>query len=51
MAEQRVPALKHLPAAAIMPNAGNGFRQVMLKTALETIPQLMEENHSIWMLR
>ncbi|EFP75812.1 uncharacterized protein PGTG_01143 [Puccinia graminis f. sp. tritici CRL 75-36-700-3] len=26
----------------------NGFRQAMLKTALETIPQLTEENYSIW---
>ncbi|KNZ48282.1 hypothetical protein VP01_577g8 [Puccinia sorghi] len=30
-------------------NAGaDGFRQAMLKTALETIPQLTEENYSIW---
>ncbi|PLW06338.1 hypothetical protein PCANC_26456 [Puccinia coronata f. sp. avenae] len=28
--------------------ARNGFRQAMLKTALETIPQLTEENYSIW---
>ncbi|KNZ64230.1 hypothetical protein VP01_10526g2 [Puccinia sorghi] len=28
--------------------ANNGFRQAMLKTALETIPQLNEENYSIW---
>ncbi|KNZ54529.1 hypothetical protein VP01_2923g1 [Puccinia sorghi] len=26
----------------------DGFRQAMLKTALETIPQLTEENYSIW---
>ncbi|KAH9443964.1 hypothetical protein Pst134EB_033136 [Puccinia striiformis f. sp. tritici] len=26
----------------------NGFRQAMLKTALETTPQLSEENYSIW---
>ncbi|KNZ45101.1 hypothetical protein VP01_84g16 [Puccinia sorghi] len=29
-------------------NANDGFRQAMLKTALETIPQLTEENYSIW---
>ncbi|KNZ59388.1 hypothetical protein VP01_1742g3 [Puccinia sorghi] len=28
--------------------ANDGFRQAMLKTALETIPQLNEENYSIW---
>ncbi|KNZ53750.1 hypothetical protein VP01_3144g2 [Puccinia sorghi] len=34
---------------AAMPIASNdGFRQAMLKTALETIPQLNEENYSIW---
>ncbi|KAI7965150.1 hypothetical protein MJO29_003248 [Puccinia striiformis f. sp. tritici] len=26
----------------------NGLRQAMLKTALETTPQLLEENYSIW---
>ncbi|KAI9628266.1 hypothetical protein KEM48_011711, partial [Puccinia striiformis f. sp. tritici PST-130] len=26
----------------------DGFRQAMLKTALETTPQLSEENYSIW---
>lgn len=26
----------------------DGFRQAMLKTALETIPLLSEENYSIW---
>ncbi|KNZ54966.1 hypothetical protein VP01_2805g4 [Puccinia sorghi] len=34
--------------AALPINAGDGFRQAMLKTAIETIPQLTEENHSIW---
>ncbi|KNZ56716.1 hypothetical protein VP01_2338g5 [Puccinia sorghi] len=34
--------------AASMSNSGDGFRQAMLKMALETIPQLTEENHSIW---
>ncbi|KNZ60492.1 hypothetical protein VP01_1546g3 [Puccinia sorghi] len=29
-------------------NPHDGFRQAMLKTALETIPQLTEENYSIW---
>ncbi|KNZ59813.1 hypothetical protein VP01_1659g4 [Puccinia sorghi] len=29
-------------------NSGNGFFQGMLITELETIPQLTEENHSIW---
>lgn len=30
-------------------NANNdGFRQAMLKTALETTPQLSDENYSIW---
>ncbi|KNZ49313.1 hypothetical protein VP01_5096g2 [Puccinia sorghi] len=28
--------------------ANNGFQQAMLKTVLETIPQLTEENYSIW---
>ncbi|KNZ50330.1 hypothetical protein VP01_4489g2 [Puccinia sorghi] len=28
--------------------ANDGFRQAMLKTALETIPQLTEKNYSIW---
>ncbi|KNZ51984.1 hypothetical protein VP01_3740g2 [Puccinia sorghi] len=36
-----------LPAMANN-NAHDGFRQAMLKTALETIPQLTEENYSIW---
>ncbi|KNZ59574.1 hypothetical protein VP01_1700g5 [Puccinia sorghi] len=31
-----------------LPNVHDGFRQAMLKTALETIPQLSEENYSIW---
>ncbi|KNZ45955.1 hypothetical protein VP01_767g6 [Puccinia sorghi] len=31
-----------------VPGANDGFRQAMLKTALETIPQLTEENYSIW---
>ncbi|KNZ44818.1 hypothetical protein VP01_8797g2 [Puccinia sorghi] len=31
-----------------LPNVHNGFQQAMLKTALETIPQLTEENYSIW---
>ncbi|KNZ59004.1 hypothetical protein VP01_181g5 [Puccinia sorghi] len=31
-----------------MIGAGDGFRQAMLKTALETIPQLNKENYSIW---
>ena len=48
MAEQCVPAPPQLPAAAIIPNAGNGFRQAMLKMALEKILQLTEENYSIW---
>ncbi|KNZ57551.1 hypothetical protein VP01_2129g6 [Puccinia sorghi] len=48
MAEQHVPGQPRIQAAAIIPNAGDGFRQAMLKTALETIPQLTEENHSIW---
>ncbi|KNZ58102.1 hypothetical protein VP01_199g9 [Puccinia sorghi] len=34
------------PAAPIVAN--DGFRQAMLKTALKTIPQLKEENYSIW---
>ncbi|KNZ48491.1 hypothetical protein VP01_562g3 [Puccinia sorghi] len=29
-------------------NAHDSFQQAMLKTALETIPQLTEENYSIW---
>ncbi|KAI7962507.1 hypothetical protein MJO28_000601 [Puccinia striiformis f. sp. tritici] len=29
-------------------NNNDGFRQAMLKTALETTPQLSEENYSIW---
>ncbi|KNZ62497.1 hypothetical protein VP01_1263g6 [Puccinia sorghi] len=39
---------------AVRPNALNnaarndGFRQAMLKTALETTPQLTEENYSVW---
>jgi hypothetical protein len=33
---------------AMANNAHDGFRQAMLKTALETIPQLREENYSIW---
>ncbi|KNZ45041.1 hypothetical protein VP01_8540g2 [Puccinia sorghi] len=32
----------------VLPNAHTGFCQAMLKTALETIPQLTEENYSIW---
>lgn len=39
-----VPVIR--PAAPIAAN--DGFRQAMLKTALETIPQLSEENYSIW---
>ncbi|KNZ59062.1 hypothetical protein VP01_1807g4 [Puccinia sorghi] len=39
-----VPGVR--PAAPIAAN--DGFRQAMLKTALETIPQLNEENYSIW---
>ncbi|KNZ44115.1 hypothetical protein VP01_94g2 [Puccinia sorghi] len=34
--------------AVPLPVAHDGFRQAMLKTALETIPQLTEENYSIW---
>ncbi|KNZ54495.1 hypothetical protein VP01_2932g7 [Puccinia sorghi] len=34
--------------AVPQPVAHDGFRQAMLKTALETIPQLTEENYSIW---
>ncbi|KNZ56673.1 hypothetical protein VP01_2349g4 [Puccinia sorghi] len=34
-----------IPVAA---GTNDGFRQAMLKTALETIPQLTEENYSIW---
>ncbi|PLW05911.1 hypothetical protein PCANC_27408 [Puccinia coronata f. sp. avenae] len=29
-------------------STNNGFRQAMLKSALNTIPQLTEENYSIW---
>ncbi|KAH9461417.1 hypothetical protein Pst134EA_017726 [Puccinia striiformis f. sp. tritici] len=29
-------------------NNNDGFQQAMLKTALETTPQLSEENYSIW---
>lgn len=29
-------------------SASDGFRQAMLKTALDTIPQLTEENYSTW---
>ncbi|KNZ60951.1 hypothetical protein VP01_1477g3 [Puccinia sorghi] len=37
------------PVVPIAPvGANDGFRQAMLKTALETIPQLNEENYSIW---
>ncbi|KNZ47749.1 hypothetical protein VP01_6184g1, partial [Puccinia sorghi] len=35
-------------AAMASTNLHNGFRQAMLKTALETIPLLTEENYSIW---
>ncbi|KNZ54487.1 hypothetical protein VP01_2933g1 [Puccinia sorghi] len=31
-----------------MLGSSDGFRQAMLKTAIETIPQLSEENFSIW---
>ncbi|KNZ59752.1 hypothetical protein VP01_166g14 [Puccinia sorghi] len=34
--------------AGVAVGASDGFRQAMLKTALETIPQLTEENYSIW---
>lgn len=37
-----------VPAAAMPIASNDGFRQAMLKTALETIPQLNEENYSIW---
>ncbi|KNZ53975.1 hypothetical protein VP01_3087g3 [Puccinia sorghi] len=33
--------------AAVQPPQAKGFRQAMLKTALETIPQLTEENYPI----
>ena len=36
------------PQPQMADNARNGFRQAMLKTALETIPQLTEQNYSIW---
>ncbi|KNZ58329.1 hypothetical protein VP01_1951g5 [Puccinia sorghi] len=34
--------------AAVRPPQADGFRQAMLKTTLETIPQLTEENYPIW---
>ncbi|KNZ60939.1 hypothetical protein VP01_147g11 [Puccinia sorghi] len=37
-----------VPNPVIVANPNDGFRQAMLKTALETIPQLTEENYSIW---
>jgi hypothetical protein len=36
------------PQPQMADNARDGFRQAMLKTAMETIPQLTEENYSIW---
>ncbi|KNZ60045.1 hypothetical protein VP01_1621g6 [Puccinia sorghi] len=36
------------PAPMALIGASNGFQQAMLKTALETIPQLNKENYSIW---
>ncbi|KNZ63038.1 hypothetical protein VP01_1193g1, partial [Puccinia sorghi] len=41
---------KNVPRPAPMASIGasNGFRQAMLKTALETVPQLNKENYSIW---
>ncbi|KNZ46501.1 hypothetical protein VP01_720g8 [Puccinia sorghi] len=36
------------PVPALTSAANDGFWQAMLKTALETIPQLTEENYSIW---
>ncbi|KNZ62188.1 hypothetical protein VP01_1301g7 [Puccinia sorghi] len=39
----------NVPVNMPMPIVANdGFRQAMLKTALETIPQLNKENYSIW---
>ncbi|KNZ61392.1 hypothetical protein VP01_1406g1 [Puccinia sorghi] len=35
-------------SAAARATQTDGFRQAMLKTALETIPQLTEENYPIW---
>ncbi|PLW14681.1 hypothetical protein PCANC_18339 [Puccinia coronata f. sp. avenae] len=33
---------------AAVPTQNDRFRQAMLKSALNTIPQLTEENYSIW---
>ncbi|KNZ44822.1 hypothetical protein VP01_878g3 [Puccinia sorghi] len=44
---EAAPVTAALPAMANN-NTHDGFHQAMLKTALETIPQLTEENYSIW---
>ncbi|KNZ54671.1 hypothetical protein VP01_2888g2 [Puccinia sorghi] len=48
MADNQVQPRTARPAVPIASTANDGFRQAMLKTALETIPQLTEENYSIW---
>ncbi|POV99253.1 hypothetical protein PSHT_13735 [Puccinia striiformis] len=43
------PTTEHADTTAMAQSSNNdGFRQAMLKTALETTPQLSEENYSIW---
>jgi hypothetical protein len=44
------PSMPDLGATFLvnLQNSNNGFCQAMLKTALETTPQLTEENYSIW---
>ncbi|KNZ59912.1 hypothetical protein VP01_1645g10 [Puccinia sorghi] len=45
---QRQELIRHAYLFLQIPAANDGFWQAMLKTALETIPQLTEENYSIW---
>ncbi|KNZ62729.1 hypothetical protein VP01_1229g4 [Puccinia sorghi] len=49
MADNQVQPRLAAPAVPVATStAGDGFQQAMLKTSLETIPQLTEENYSIW---
>ncbi|KNZ51215.1 hypothetical protein VP01_4044g2 [Puccinia sorghi] len=48
MAENAPNVLRPDAKALTTVGSNDGFRQAMLKTALDTIPQLTEENYSIW---
>ncbi|KNZ49413.1 hypothetical protein VP01_5024g1, partial [Puccinia sorghi] len=42
------PSTRNVATGMASTSTQDGFRQAMLKSALDTIPQLTEENYSIW---